>query len=101
MPMYKGNPPSGYDTGQPPPTPPTPPPTLGQSRVRLSFNPSANPNVENIKMRAADLIDLCEDFKVKGVMADSGPDSEKNRLLSLAQTHFEDAAMWAVKGVTG
>jgi hypothetical protein len=68
--------------------------TLGQSRVRLSFNPSANQDVENIKMRTADLIDLCEDFKKKF------NNGEAARLFSLAQTHFEDAAMWAVKGVT-
>jgi hypothetical protein len=70
--------------------------TLGQSRVRLSFNPSANQDVENIKMRVADLIDLCEDFKKKS----SPANGEAVRLFSLAQTHFEDAAMWAVKGVT-
>ncbi|HEY2105079.1 MAG TPA: hypothetical protein VGH29_04810 [Candidatus Binataceae bacterium] len=69
--------------------------TLGQSRVRMSFNPSANQDVENIKMRAADLIDLCEDFKKK-----CGSNGEAVRLFALAQTHFEDAAMWAVKGVT-
>jgi hypothetical protein len=68
--------------------------TLGQSRVRLSFNPSANQDVENIKMRAADLIDLCEDFK-KNI-----ENPEAWRLFALAQTHFEDAAMWAVKGLT-
>jgi ubiquitin len=68
--------------------------TLGQSRVRLSFNPSANQDVENIKMRTADLIDLCEDFKKKF------NNGEAVRLFALAQTHFEDAAMWAVKGVT-
>jgi hypothetical protein len=68
--------------------------TLGQSRVRLSFNPSANQDVEKIKMRVADLIDLCEDFKKKS------PGNEAARLFSLAQTHFEDAAKWAVKGVT-
>jgi hypothetical protein len=45
-------------------------------------------------MRAADLIDLCEDFKKKI------ENPEAWRLLALAQTHFEDAAMWAVKGVT-
>jgi hypothetical protein len=68
--------------------------TLGQSRVRLSFNPSANQDVENIKLRAAELIDLCEDFKKNTT------DGEAWRLFALAQTHFEDAAMWAVKGVT-
>ena len=66
--------------------------TLGESRVRLSFNPSANAQVEDIKRRAADCIDWCENLK------NGGP--EVVRLLALAQTHFEDAAMWAVKAVT-
>jgi hypothetical protein len=68
--------------------------TLGQSRVRLSFNPNFNQDVENIKMRAADLIDLCEEWK-------RGANGEKSRLLALAQRNFEEAAMWAVKAVTG
>jgi hypothetical protein len=63
--------------------------TLGQSRVRLSFNPSANQDVENIKMRTADLIDLCEDLK-----------HLDPRLAALAQTAYEEAAMWHVKLAT-
>ena len=74
--------------------------TLGQRRVRMSFNPSGNYDVDNIKERAAELIDLCEDFRNRKL--GNNPDvGEMNRLLSLAQTHFEDAAMWAVKAVTG
>jgi hypothetical protein len=38
------------------------------------------------------LIDLCETMKSQ--------DNEKNRLCALAQTHYEDAAMWAVKAAT-
>ena len=68
--------------------------TLGQKRVRASFNPSSDNKVDLIKEKAADLIDLCESYK-------AGSDGEHTRLLALAQTHFEDAAMWAVKGVTG
>lgn len=67
--------------------------TLGEERVRISFNPSANAEVEDIKRRAADMIDWCENRK-------SGSSPEQVRLYALAQTHIEDAAMWAVKGVT-
>ena len=63
--------------------------TLGQDRVRMSFNPSSNPTVDEIKQRTAELIDLCEKLKQKDA-----------RLAALAQTHYEDAAMWAVKAAT-
>jgi hypothetical protein len=69
--------------------------TLGQKRVRHSFNPSSNLDVDNIKSRTADLIDLCEDMKLK-----QNVNPETIRLWALAQTHFEDAAMWAVKAAT-
>lgn len=68
--------------------------TLGQKRVRAAFNPSNDSAVDNIKGRAADLIDICEDGRKQ---ASSG---EEVRLWALAQTHFEDAAMWAVKAAT-
>ena len=42
-----------------------------------------------VKQLSADLIDLCEQHK-----------SLDPRLAALAQTHYEDAAMWAVKLVT-
>ena len=68
--------------------------TLGTDRVRLSFNPSANTDVESIKQRAADCIDWCHS------RADQTDDPERRRLLSLAMTAFEEAAMWAVKAIT-
>lgn len=63
--------------------------TLGQQRVRMSFNPSADSTVDRIKLQTAALIDLCEELK-----------SKDPRLAALAQTHYEDAAMWAVKAAT-
>ena len=68
-------------------------------RVRASFNPSSNFDVDLIKSKTAELIDLCHDFRVR--LTEDKDVSELNRLLSLAQTHYEDAAMWAVKAVTG
>jgi hypothetical protein len=68
--------------------------TLGEYRVGISFNPSKNPAVDEIKRAAADLIDLIDDIK-------SGDDSKEiPRLKALAMTHIEDAAMWAVKAAT-
>ena len=76
--------------------------TLGTDRVRLSFNPSSNELVEAIKRKAAELIDLCEECKndVRNAGETIGQHGEILRLWSLAQTEFEDGAMWAVKAAT-
>jgi hypothetical protein len=63
--------------------------TVGEARVRITFNPSADGVVDIIKNKSAELIDLCEELK-----------SKDPRLASLAQTTFEEAAMWAVKAAT-
>jgi hypothetical protein len=64
--------------------------SLGEDRVRIKFNPEDNTLVHQIKQKSAELIDLCEE-KLK---------SKDPRLAALAQTHYEDAAMWAVKAAT-
>ena len=63
--------------------------TVGEQRVRTTFNPSASSDVDVIKQKSAELIDLCEKLKPKDP-----------RLASLAQTTYEEAAMWAVKAAT-
>lgn len=63
--------------------------TIGEQRVRVAFNPDNNDKVSEIKQKAAELINLCEELKVKD-----------GRLASLAQTAFEEGAMWAVKAAT-
>lgn len=63
--------------------------TLGDKRVRAQFNPDGNSLVNEIKKRSAELIDLCETLKEKD-----------GRLAALAQTAYEEAAMWAVKAAT-
>jgi hypothetical protein len=63
--------------------------TIGESRVRINFNVSASDVVSQIKQKSAELIDLCETLKAKD-----------GRLASLAQTSYEEAAMWAVKAAT-
>jgi hypothetical protein len=68
--------------------------SLGEDRVRTKFNPSADTLVDKIKQKTAELIDLCN------AENDKHSDHEKGRCLSLAMTHYEDAAMWAVKGAT-
>ena len=63
--------------------------SIGANRVRESFNPSKDNMVDKIKRYTADLIDLCEDLK-----------HLDSRLAALAQTSYEEAAMWAVKAAT-
>lgn len=63
--------------------------SLGALRVREDFNPSQDNMVTKIKRHTADLIDICEDLK-----------QHDPRLAALAQTAYEEAAMWAVKAAT-
>ena len=64
-------------------------PTIGEQRVRTAFNPSENNTIFKLKQKSAELINLCEELKRKDP-----------RLASLAQTAYEEAAMWAVKAAT-
>jgi len=63
--------------------------TIGEQKVRTKFNPSNDGVVDQIKQKSAELINLCESLKEKD-----------GRLASLAQTRYEEAAMWAVKAAT-
>lgn len=83
-----------------------PPPTKGESRVRVKFNAveqiAERKNVDAIKYESAKLIDFCEDG-IKDVRSKEWNDAAKGeaiRLWSLAQTAYEEAAMWAVKAAT-
>jgi len=71
--------------------------SLGEKRVRTEFNPSGVGNVNFIKEKSAELINVCEDLKPKDGSLING---EQARLISLAQTTYEEAAMWAVKAAT-
>lgn len=63
--------------------------SVGEDRVRTKFNPSADSVVDQIKQKSAELIDMCEALKPLDP-----------RLAALAQTTYEEAAMWAVKAAT-
>lgn len=69
----------------------------GEYRVGITFNPSNDDTVEEIKLRAADLIDLIEGIPQHYFL---DVDAEVMRLKALAQTAVEEAAMWAVKAAT-
>jgi hypothetical protein len=76
--------------------------TKGEYRVGITFNPSNDDMVWKIKRAAADLIDTIDTIPFPSVDSkDSAVHSnEVARLKALAQTHIEDAAMWAVKAAT-
>jgi hypothetical protein len=63
--------------------------TVGEQRVRVKFNPSASEVVDVIKQHSAEMINICEELKAKDP-----------RLAALAQTAYEEGAMWAVKAAT-
>lgn len=66
--------------------------TKGEYRVGITFNPGNDYQVARVKRAAADLIDLIEDIDKR--------DGEVARLVALAVTDVESAAMWAVKAAT-
>jgi hypothetical protein len=70
--------------------------SLGEQRVRTTFNPSTKNLVDEIKQKSADLINLIE--TIPGELTHAEP--EQIRLMRLAQTAYEEGAMWAVKAAT-
>lgn len=71
--------------------------TKGEYRVGITFNPSGDDTVGQIKRMAADLIDLIETITTDG---ETDQYIEVSRLKALAQYDIEDGAMWAVKAAT-
>ena len=82
--------------------------TLGEKRIRTSFNVSGNDAVAKIKNKTAELIDDLQAIKNDEVSktyelseeALKYISGEKLRLIALAQTAYEEAAFWSVKALT-
>ena len=82
--------------------------TLGEKRIRTSFNVSGNDAVAKIKNKTAELIDDLQAIKNDEVSktyelseeALKDISGEKLRLIALAQTAYEESCMWAVKALT-
>lgn len=68
--------------------------TFGERAVGLSFNPSADDNVDKLKGLYADIIDVLHNLRL------ATDDGEEKRYLSAAITEAQTAQMWAVKAVT-
>lgn len=62
--------------------------TFGEEFVDVSFNPSENPKVKEIKAQAAKLIDVINDCDLKD-----------RRRTAVAFTNIETACMYAVKAI--
>lgn len=75
--------------------------SLGEQRVRVDFNVSGNDKVQELKIKSAELINAVEDFRKEFEASGAGSMPERHRLMTLAQTAYEEACMWAVKSVTG
>ena len=66
--------------------------TFGEKAVGLTFNPSGDQTVHELKEAYAKVIDILDDMR--------GNRSEKARLASIAITEAQGAQMWAVKAAT-
>ena len=61
--------------------------------MKAEFNPAKNEVVDQIKNKSAELIDLLQSMR----NFDGVDNSEKHRLISIAQTEIETGCMYAVK----
>ena len=68
--------------------------TKGEYRVGVSFNPGGHSQVDGVKQITAGLIDEMEE------LATHTRNEEQTRCARIAQTKYEEAAMWAVKAIT-
>lgn len=71
--------------------------TFGEKAVGLTFNPSNDPRVQEIKEKFANIIDC---MAVEKESARINDEPEKARLYSIAITESQTAQMWAVKALT-
>lgn len=82
--------------------------SVGELRVRTDFNVNGSDLVAEINRRSAELINLCQAMQNDEAVAIPNETrdalyercGEKFRLIEIAQTAYEEAAMWAVKAAT-
>lgn len=72
--------------------------SIGEFRVRTTFNPSQEGIVDHIKQKTAALINLVSEVQYQG--QPEHITNERKRLVALALIAYEEAAMWAVKAAT-
>jgi hypothetical protein len=79
------------------------PQTFGEKAVGLSFNPSNDDKVGNIKKSCAAVIDVLNDERnaIKSSKdEDDGQNGERIAMLTIAIRAIQDGQMWGVKAVT-
>jgi hypothetical protein len=69
--------------------------TYGEKAVGLSFNPSGDSLVDDVKRQYAKIIDTLALLRCSDGLSD-----EARRLCSIAITEAQGAQMWAVKAIT-
>lgn len=75
--------------------------TKGEERMRLNVpQRDRSETVNTLNMRAADFIDCVEGLLSVRFSQDTPRYQERERMVRLAQTKMEEAAMWAVKAAT-
>lgn len=75
--------------------------TFGQKAVGLTFNPSGDPTVQDLKEKAAAFIDACQSFREEvGLHGLSDNELESSMMMAVAIREAQAAQMWAVKAVT-
>jgi hypothetical protein len=74
--------------------------TFGGKAVGVSFNPSGNPEVDDIKKAAANFIDAICGHSGEKLNFAQGKDNEAPAMRKLAERAAQEAQMWAVKAAT-
>lgn len=74
--------------------------TFGGKAVGLSFNPSQNEEVDEIKKSAANFIDVICGPSGEKLDFGQGKDNEAAAMRKLAERAAQEAQMWAVKAAT-
>lgn len=68
--------------------------SYGQKAAGVSFNPSNDPVVADLKQLSADFINYCDTVR------NNSDNPEVKRMASVAITEAQTAQMWAVKAAT-
>lgn len=71
--------------------------TYGEKAVGLQFNPSGMSEVDRIKQKYAEIIDMLNDFRNE---KNPSLSQEARRMASIAITEAQTSCMWAVKSFT-
>ena len=72
--------------------------SIGEFRLRAKIYPSQEDIVDHIKQKTAAIINIVSEVRYEGEQEPIA--NERERLVALALTKYEEASMWAVKAAT-